>query len=267
MKLLAHGLTAFALLFCADVMASYITMATDFSIAKEEDGLMLTVTTQNLGDEPAYAIQFEVQTGQQEFVSTSVSKLGVNQKASSDFPIENAFRLPGHYPVLIKTHYQDANSYPFTALAVGFYDFEYPVVSKVLVRAKNISIPANGKGKLNFTVRNNDSVARELTITLHLPDELAVLQEKDQITVAPKGSETVRYTVENFSALENSAYSVTLVAEYEDDKHHYSAAGSGLIRIVGSSFMGGYSLWTVLAAVGVLLVLLIVIILVRRKKV
>ncbi|MEE8343591.1 MAG: hypothetical protein V3R51_07290 [Gammaproteobacteria bacterium] len=266
MKLLAHGLAALALLFYADVNASYITMATDFLIVKKEDGLLLTVTTQNLGDEPAYGIQFEVQAGQQEFVSASVSQLGVNQKASSDFPIDNVFRLPGHYPVLIKTHYQDANAYPFTALAVGFYDFEYPVVSKVLVRAENVNIPANGKGTISFTVRNNDSVARELDITLHLPDELAVLQDKDQITIAPKGSESVRYTVENFSALENSAYAVTLVAEYEDGKYHYSAAGSGIIRIVASSFMAGYSLWTVLAAAGVLLVLLVVVILVRRKQ-
>lgn len=266
MKFQIYGLAAIALLFCADVMASYITMATDFRVARKEDGPVLTVTTQNLGDEPAYGIQFEIQIGQQKFVSSSVAQLGVNQSTYSDFPIDKAFNLPGHYPVLIKTHYRDANSYPFTALAVGFYDYQSPVVSKVLVRAEDVEIPANGRGKVSFTVRNNDSVARKLDITLHLPDELAALQDKDQRSIAPNSSELVRYTVENFSALENSTYAVALVSEYEDGKHHYSSAGSGIIRIGAAGFMAGYLLRAVLAAAGVLLMLLVAITLVRRKQ-
>ena len=73
-------------------------------------------------------------------------QLGVNETTSSDLSIQDAFDLPGHYPVLIKTHYQDANTYPFTALSVGFYDFQRPAVSKILIRAEDASIPVQWQG-------------------------------------------------------------------------------------------------------------------------
>lgn len=257
-------LAAVTLLVSTNVVASYITMASDFSVTEGSDGLTLNVTTRNQGDEPAYAIQFVVQIGNQNFTSTSVPQLGVNETTSTDFSIHGVFNLPGHYPVLIKTHYQDANTYPFTALAVGFYDFKKPVVSKVLIRAENASIPSNGKGTMKYTVRNNDSVERVLTLTLHLPDELAALRNSDSFTIAPKQSKSLEYTIENFSALENSGYGITLVAEYEDGKSHYSAAGSATIRITAPKTMDRYLAWVV-AAVAAVVLLFLIIIRLRRK--
>ena len=154
-------LVAVTLLASTNLVASYITMASDFSVTEGSDGPTLNVKTRNQGDESAYGVQFVVQIGNQNFTSTSEPQLGVNETTSSDFSVHDVFHLPGHYPVIIKTHYQDANAYPFTALAVGFYDFQYPVVSKVLIRAEDASIPSNGKGTMKFTVRNNDSVERE----------------------------------------------------------------------------------------------------------
>ncbi|MGB5607359.1 MAG: hypothetical protein WBN51_12645, partial [Gammaproteobacteria bacterium] len=116
-----YALAALALLASTSVVASYISMATDFSVAEGPNGLVLVVSTTNQGDEPAYGIQFEGQIGNQTLTSSSVPQLGVNETTSSDLSIHDAFHLPGHYPVLIKTHYQDANTYPFTALAVGFH--------------------------------------------------------------------------------------------------------------------------------------------------
>ena len=257
-------LVAVTLLASTNLVASYITMASDFSVTEGSDGLTLSVKTRNQGDEPAYGIQFEVQIGNQTFTSTSVPQLGVNETTSSDLSIHDVFHLPGHYPVLIKTHYQDANTYPFTALAVGFYDFQYPVVSKVLIRAENASMPSNGKGTMKYTIRNNDSVERELVLTLHLPDELAALKDSDSLTIGPKQSKSLKYTIENFSALENSGYAIALVAEYEDGKNHYSTAGSGTISITEPITMDKYLLWIVAVVSAVVLAGLIIIRL-RRK--
>ncbi len=257
-------LAAVTLLVSTNVMASYITLASDYSVTEGADGLKLKVTTRNQGDEPAYGVQFEVQIGNQTFTSTSVPQLGVNETTSSDLSVHDVFHLPGHYPVLIKTHYQDANTYQFTALAVGFYDFQYPVVSKVLIRAENASMPANGKGTMKYTVRNNDSVERELVLTLHLPDELAALKNSDSLTIAPKQSKSLEYTIENFSALENSGYGIVLVAEYEDGKSHYSVAGSATMRITAPETMDRYQAWVV-AAVAAVVLLFLIIIRLRRK--
>jgi hypothetical protein len=258
------ALAVATLLASVNAVASYITMATGFSVTEGADGLTLNVTTRNQGDEPAYGIQFEVRIGSQTLTSASVPQLGVNEATSSDFSIREVFDLPGHYPVLIKTHYQDANTYPFTALSVGFYDFQHPAVSKILIRAEDASIPLNGKGTMQYTVRNNDSAERDLDLTLHLPDELATLKDSESLTIGPGQSKSLQYTIENFSALENSGYAVALVAEYDDGNTHYSTAGTGTIRITEPDPVDGYLTWVVAVAVAVILAFLAIMRL-RRK--
>jgi hypothetical protein len=173
--------------------------------------------------------------------------------------------LPGHYPLLIKTHYQDANKYPFTSLAVGFYDFQSPVVSKVLIRGEETTVPSNGKGIIKYTVRNNDSLERDLTLRLHLPDELAAIKDRDRLTIGPRESKSLQYTIENFSALENSSYAIALVAEYEDGESHYSTAGSGAVRITEPKAIDDYMLWAMAVAIAVLVLVVIIFIVLRRK--
>ena len=254
-----YAMAVIALLASARISASYITMVTDYSVTEGPDGPTINLKTRNQGDEPAYGIQIEVQIGNRNFTSATVPQLGVNETTSSSFSIDDVFHLPGHYPVFVKIHYQDANTYPFTALSVGFYDFQYPVVSKVLIRAEDATIPSNGKGTMKYTVRNNDSVERDLTLTLHLPDELASLKHNDSLTIGPGQSRSLEYAIENFSALENSRYSIVLVAEYEDGKSHYATAGSGTIRITEPNTLGGYMPWVVAAVSTVILVFLIII--------
>jgi len=260
-----YAFLAAALLATGSVMASYITMVTGFSVTEGPDGITLNVTTKNQGDEPAYGVQFEVRIGSQAFTSVAVPQLGIDEATASDFPVNNAFQLPGRYPVLIKIHYKDANTYPFTSLAVGFYDFQRPVVGKVLIRGEESAIPYNGKGVVKYTVRNNDSVAHDLELTLHLPDELAALKDSDRLTIGPKQSESLQYTLENFMALENSGYAIALVAEYEDGTSHYSSAGSSTVRITEPDAVDEYQIWAVAAAVSVVVLILLIILRLRRK--
>jgi hypothetical protein len=166
--------------------------------------------------------------------------------------------------VLVKVHYQDANKYPFTAASVGFYDFQYPVVSKVLIRAEDAVIPSNGKVAVNYTVRNNDSVEHDLILTLQLPDELATLKYSDGLSIGPGQSKSLQYVMENFSALENSAYAVALVADYEDGERHYSTAGSGTVRITGPDTLG-VDMLRVVAAISAVVLAFLIIIRLRRS--
>lgn len=246
-------------------IASYITMATNFSIEENDRGLTLVVISKNRGDEPAYDIQHEIHAGSQTFIGSSVSRLGVNNEIRQEFPIDDAFEQPGHYPVIIKTHYKDANAYPFSALAAGFYDYKTPALSGVLIRADNLKIPSNGKGVIEFTVRNRDSVAHELNLVLHLPNELAVLDEVQQRSVAPKATEILRYTVENFSALVNSSYAVVLIAEYEEEGTHFSTAGSVLVQVTVPPTVSKEMLW-ILLAFGALAIVLLAVVRIRRSR-
>lgn len=266
MKIIAR-LTAIALLFaCGAAQASYITMATEFSITATPAGLELIVASENRGDEPSYGVQFEVQAGDKQFTSAEVPRLSVNEKTSNRFPVGDAFGLPGHYPIVIKTHYKDGNAYPFSALTVGFYDHQEPVVSKVLMRARNADIPSNGSGTLSVLVRNNDALPRELEVMLHLPDELAAATQRQSLQLAPGSEETLDYVIENFSALENSSYSVAVIAQYEDDERHYSASGSAVVRITAPSAMTSRWIWVFGGAGAVVAILLIVVIRRQRKR-
>jgi len=246
-------------------VASYITMATNFSIEKDDRGLTLVVTSKNRGDEPAYDIQHEIRAGSQTLIGSSVSRLGVNNEIRQEFPIDEAFEQPGHYPVIIKTHYKDANAYPFSALTAGFYDYKTPALSGVLIRADNLKIPSNGKGVIEFTVRNRDSVAHELNLVLHLPNELAVLEEDQQRSIGPRATEILRYTVENFSALDNSSYVVVLIAEYEEEGKHYSTAGSVLVQLTVPTAVSREMFW-ILLAVAALVIGLLVVVRVRHSR-
>jgi hypothetical protein len=266
MKILS-GLTAAALLLaCGAALASYITMATEFSITATPAGLELVVASENRGDEPSYGVQFEVQAGDKQFTSAEVPRLSVNGKTTERFPVGDAFGLPGHYPIVIKTHYKDGNAYPFSALTVGFYDHQQPVVSKVLMRARNADVPSNGAGTVNVVVRNNDAVPRDLEVVLHLPDELAAAAQRQSLQLAAGSEETLDFVVENFSALENSSYSVAVVAQYEDEERHYSASGSAVVRITAPSAMTSRWIWVFAGAGAVVLVLLITVVLRRRTR-
>ena len=240
-------------------VASYITMATNFSIEKDDRGLTLVVTSKNNGDESAYDIQYEIRAGSQTFLGSSVAQLGVNKAIRQDFAIDNAFERSGHYPVIIKTHYRDANAYPFSALTAGFYDYKKPTLSGVLIRADNLKIPSNGKGVIEFTVRNSDSIAHELDLVLHLPNELTVLAENQQRSIGPGDTEILRYTVENFSALDNSSYAVVLIAEYEEEGKHYSTAGSIVVQVTVPTAVSREMLWILLAVGGLVIALLVVV--------
>ena len=124
--------------------------------------------------------------------------------------------------------------------------------------------PFNGKGTMQYTVRNNDAVERDLHLALHLPDELAALKDSESLNIGPRQSKSLQYTVENFSALENSGYAVALVAEYDDGNTHYSTAGTGTIRITAPDTMDGYLPWVAAVAAAIVLAFLIIIRL-RRK--
>ncbi len=254
------------LIACSGAKASFITMATDFSVTETPDGPVLMVSTRNQGDEAAYGVQIEVQTGDAQFTSSVVPRLAVNEQLAEQYSVDGAFGLPGHYPIIIKTHYKDANGYPFSALSVAFHDYQQPVVSKILIRAETVSIPSNGKGKVSFVIRNTDSVARDLDLFLHLPDELVVVSERQSLQLDPGSEEQLQFLIENFSALENSSYAIALVAQYEDDARHYSSAGPAVVRITPSSVGSGSRNWVLGGSISILLIVLLVVILRHKRR-
>jgi len=256
--------TIIYILLAASAQAAYISMESRFSIKTGQGGILLQLSTRNKGDEPAYAVQFDASFGKARVVSRTVPQLGVNQETKAAFKIKNAVALPGRYPVIVKTLYQDANSYRFSSLAVGFYDFESPAISNIAIEPAKIDLPLQGTRKLEFTLVNSGSHPQKLLLELHVPNELTVEEGPKTATVAPGQELTLAFGVKNLSALENSNYAVFLVARHQEQNRHYSTSGPAVIRITPISNGLSPTLWLVIAIV-TSLILAVAFFLLRKK--
>ena len=243
----------------AVAQASYITMETSFSIGTADGKVQANVTTRNKGDEPAYQVHLELLTMDQTFAGAAPVRLAVNQTHSDIFSLENIFSLKGRYPVFVKTRYQDANGYQFSALLGALYDHgQEGLPSDLKIKGHEADIPVDGKTRIRFTLFNNGTSPHEIDVALHVPGEIVVTDEPLPLTLGVKEEKDVTFTLKNFSALENSSYAVFLAAGYSDSDKYHGAIGSTIVHIkeARSLFPAFSPKWVIVAMVALFLVFL-----------
>jgi len=263
MRSLVYGLAAVIMLHCTNVLGAYITMASGFSVTRKPGGLTLQVTAENRGDEPAYGVQFEIVMADTTLISPAIGTLAANQKTSVEYSLADVFKLPGRYTIVIRTYYKGAHGNRYTALTTGYYDYNSSAKPAISITGQATEMPVDGKGRLEFMLRNDGNKAQQIALALFLPNELSTSNEKSVLTVGPQQSETVVYDVENFSATESSRYAVSLVGQYEDAGSHF---GSTVVRVVGAntgSVQRPIWIWVVLSG---LLPGVIVLLALQKKK-
>ena len=219
------------LLQCTNAFGAYITMATEFSVTVKPDELTLVATAENRGDVPAHAVQFEIIFNDRVLTGPVVETLGQDKKTSSSCTPVDVALMPGRYPVVIKTYYKDASSHRFTALTVGFYDYRSILKPTVSINGQATRIPVDGKGQIAFVLRNDGQTEQKIDLALFIPNELSASHEHRVVEIGPQQEATVVYDIENYSALTNSSYPVSLVGQYENAGSHFSVAGSAVVRI------------------------------------
>jgi len=233
LKSLLSGMVIIVSLGCTNAFGAHITLVTEFSVSVKQQGLVLVVMTENRGDVPAHDVQFEVIVEDKLLVGLVVKKLQVDEKASVNFSLADAFGIPGRYPVVIRTNYKDANGYRFTALTVGFYDYQSTVMPVASISGDMISIPVDGKGRMSFVLRNDGRKVLKIDLVLFVPNELSVSHEQSVIEIGPQQEQALEYEVENYSALANSRYQVSLVGRYEENEKRFGIAGSAVVQVTG----------------------------------
>jgi len=218
---------------CTHAFAAYITMATDFSVTVKPEELALVATAENRGDVPAHEVQFEIIINERVLTGPVVEILEQDKKMSAEFTLTDMVGVPGRYPVVIKTYYKDASSHRFTALTVGFYDYRSTIESAVSISGQATTIAVDGKGQITFVLRNDGQTEQKIGLDLIIPNELSATHEHTVIEIGPQREATVDYEIENYSALANSNYPVSLVGQYEDAGSHFGVAGSAVVSIAG----------------------------------
>jgi hypothetical protein len=258
-------MTVVVLLSCSSAFGAHITMTTSFYVFEKPEGLMLRVTAENRGDVPAHDVQLEVILDDKVLIGPVENRLDIGEKTSMKFSLAGAFGIPGRYPVVVRTNYKDAAGYRFTALTVGFHDYQSTVKPAVSISGQAARIPVDGEGRMTFVLRNDGQTAKKIDVALLIPNELSVSDEHSVIEIGPQQEQTLVYKVENYSALANSSYPVSLLGRYQENGKRFSMAGSAVVRIAGNVKSVASPIW-VWILLGGLMPVIIILRLMKRWK-
>jgi hypothetical protein len=233
-------------------------METSFSMDAADGDAKVWVTTRNKGDEPAHQVRLEIFAMSKAFVSTTATQLAVDQTHSDTLSLGKIFPLIGRYPVFVKTHYQDANGYQFSAILGGLHDYGQGLPSDLKIKGHAVDMPVDGKTRMRFTLFNNGKVSHDVELSLHVPDEIVVTDDSRTLSLGAKEEKDVTFAIKNFSALENSSYAVFLAGGYSDSGKYHGALGSNLVHIkeVQSFFSVFSPKWVIVAMVALFLTFL-----------
>lgn len=251
------------LLFACLVGASFIRISTTFNKIGDagvikRDSTLIDMKVSNTGDEAAHNMQLSL-TMPEGFSTNQLfpGMLGVNQTFTGTFEVNVSENVkPGRYPMVLVTHYTDANSYPFSTVSPTYLVFEKP--TPILMRGfmPEVSLEGETPAKVKLKVSNTDSKAHDVLIRMHLPNELKASPDSTTIKFAPKETKDVEVGVESFGALPGSNYVVFASLEYDDDMH-YSSVISGMIKVVAKEPTFKMPSTTILIIVGVLILLVV----------
>lgn len=233
LKSLIYGVVIVISMHGTNAFGSYITMVTDFSVTASAEELTVAVKAENRGDEAAHDVQFEIIINGRVLVGPGEEILEQASKMSAEFTLTDMVGVPGRYPVVARTYYKDASGHRFTALTVGYYDYIATSTPTVSISSQAIDIPVDGKGQVVFALHNDSQSEQKIDLALFIPNELSVPREHTVIELGPQQETTVVFDVENYSALANSSYLISLVGQYESAGSHFCIVESTTLRVTG----------------------------------
>ena len=246
------------LLIIPIVTASYISIQSSITIGKNETRISLT----NYGDESAYNVQLILEVNNKKTVSDIKSQLGIQESFEWNAPLTLKPENPGKYPLILTTSYQDANSYPFSAISVSAFDYEQSTISDIA--AKMDSIELSNKKTLKLTIKNLAETAKDVNIKLVVPKELSADKDKLSLSLPAKTEKAVNFEIKKFSALTGSSYNVFAIIEYDENNEHYTTITNALITVVEKKNI--FTNQNLLIALLVILVIIFIYFQFRKKK-
>ena len=209
--------------------ASYISIQSAVTAA----GNKTTIKVTNLGDEAAYNVQLSLEANNQKTASSIKKQLGVRESFEWNVPLAFKTENPGKYPLILTTNYEDANSYPFSAISVSAFDYKQATVSDIAAKISNLEL--SDKGILELKIKNTAESAKDADIRLIVPKELTANKDRLSAKVQAKSEMPVNFEIEKFSALAGSSYAVFAVIEYDEEGMHYTSTANGAVKIVEGS--------------------------------
>ena len=238
------------------VAASYITIQS--SINSTENEAIIKVT--NLGAEAAYNVQLSLEATGRKTGRSIKKQLGGQESFEWNMPLGLKYKNPGKYPIILTANYQDANSYPFSAISVSTVDYKQATISDIAAKINSLGL--SDEGLLELKIKNTAETAKEIGIRLIVPRELTANRDRLSAKVQAKSEMPLEFEIEKFSALTGSSYAVFAVVEYDEGSRHYTSMASGAVKITEKkNIFTNQSL-----LIGFLVILLIIFVYFQLKK-
>ncbi len=215
-----------AIAIMPSVAASYISIQSTVTAADNKTTIKVT----NLGDEAAYNVQLSLEANSQKTASSIKKQLGVRESFEWNVPLAFKPKNPGKYPLILTANYEDANSYPFSAISVSTFDYKQATISDIAAKISNLEL--SDKGTLELKIKNTAETAKDVNIKLIVPKELTANKDKLSAKLPAKSEMSADFEIEKFSALTGSSYAVFAVVEYDEDGKHYTSIANGAVTIM-----------------------------------
>jgi hypothetical protein len=236
----------------APAVASYISLNTTLSSKVEGRTLKVSVISVNKGDESAFNVQAEVKAANREVMAEKLTELAVNGTYQAEINFLLPPGKPGSYPLILITHYTDANQYPFSALTAQTFVYQREAPTHLFGQIK--SSPFSKEGDLRIILKNSGDKEIRAKTRLIYPNELSVDRAQIDFSIKPKSEQKGRFHLKNFSALSGSTYQLFAVSEFEDAGAHYTNIFPGTVKIMATEEIFGVKYSLLLVALAVLVI-------------
>jgi len=248
----ARGAAALALgvLLPGLAAAGSISISISPTVDLRDGNLAATVQVANSGDEAAHAVTPTFHFRNQDARATPREALAPKDSMTSELTLPVGDLGNGRWPYRVAVDYADGNAYPFQALHVGMVVNGTAPPAKVGVTAVDAE-PVAGTGRLNVRVKNLADKARDVTLSVVLPEGVEVSEPSRRINLGGWAETTFSTSLVNRTALAGSRYPIFVTAEYDDEGVHQAALGHGMIEVTNarSFFQAQRSLLWIVAGV------------------
>ena len=223
------------LFFPGLLYATHIAMMAKMVVNPGKDWIEVEVSITNKGDEDALVVSPQLKLGWEEIMLDHIPRLGPNNsyRWTHRFEIiKLGFKLNGAYPLFLKTHYHDANFYPFSMPEIIL--MHYKVVSKAPPIKGAFSIgDVNHTGRAEVRLINPLQDDLSVTVDLFLPNELVSHPPETRFQLTGGKDVKTPFRLENRWALQGSSYRVYAVAQWVYSDIHYTLVIPETIKVTG----------------------------------
>lgn len=220
------------------VFAGYIRLNTGVMGVVEGEKLKVAITIENRGNEPAYDLQSEIETGDKRMPIRTKKELAVNETYSVESLLDLDPQKPGTYPLTATVYYRDSNRHPFSSVTCTSFVYEREPLPRIFGQIKPATF--SRKAELTLTLKNLDKNELKTSTRLIVPREVTTRGETKECLVPPRSEESLHFHVKNFSALPGSRYPVFCVTEFEKGGMHHTEISRGSIFITEWDFFEEY---------------------------